>query len=105
MIGLLSIPTWIIHAGSIIEWALAMALFYAVGRRMKNKFLMWMPVAMIPFMFSGFCAFIFHITEDKWNFINELQTYLTFAGSCGFALWAFLLLRSLTVPEKEVKRG
>ncbi len=107
MIGILSIPTWIIHFGSIIEWGLAMSLFYVVGRRLNNVWLMRMPLAMIPFLLSGFCAIFYHMSEDTWDWLNLLQSYLTFAGTCCFALWSFLLMRSLTAkPEqKGVRRG
>lgn len=97
MIGLLSIPNWLIHFSSIIEWAVAMWLFYYLGRRLHNNFLKWMPAVMIPYMLSGWCALIYHMSMDEWAWVNELQTYLTFAGSCCFALWAYLLLRSLKV--------
>ncbi len=105
MIGLLSIPTWIIHFGSVIEWMSAMTLFYFVGRRLHNVWLQRMPLAMIPYLLSGFCALIYHMSYDTWNWINEWQSYLTFLGSCCFALWAFLLLRSITAPQKSQKEG
>ncbi len=107
MLGLLSFPTWLVHIGSITEWLTAMALFYYVGKRMNNVYLRRMPWVMIPYMLSGLCAIIYHISSDTWNWVNEWQTYLTFIGSCCFAAWAFLLLRSLTANKgtKEVKRG
>ena len=107
MIGLLSIPTWIIHFGSVLEWGAAMLLFWVVGRKLNNSWLKRMPLVMIPYMLSGLCAIIYHIGFDEWEWLNELQSYLTFAGSCCFALWAFLLLRSLTARpvKKGVRRG
>ncbi len=113
MIGLLSIPTWIIHISSVIEWGMAMLLFYVVGRRINNVWLRWMPLAMTPYMLSGVCAIIYHISADEWANFNSAQSYLTFAGSCCFALWAFLLFRSVAdaqmtksgAKKKEVRRG
>jgi hypothetical protein len=88
-----------------------MLLFYLIGRKLNNVWLRWMPLAMIPYMLSGLCAIIYHITIDEWKEINVAQSYLTLIGSCCFALWAFLLLRSVTATlktrqtPKEVRRG
>ena len=107
MIGLLSIPTWIVHLSSVIEWSLAMIFFYTIGKRMNNIWFKRMPLVMIPYMLSGFCALIYHVTEDTWIGLNEMQSYLTFLGSCCFAVWAFLFLRSVTATAKSkgVDRG
>ncbi len=106
MIGLLSIPTWIVHLGSVLEWATAMLLFWLAGRKLNNVWLKRMPLAMIPFMLSGWCAIIYHISYDQWDWINQIQAYLTFTGSCCFALWAFLFFRSLTAKlEKKTSRS
>lgn len=114
MIGLLSIPTWIIHISSVLEWGVAMLLFYVVGRKLNNVWLRRMPLAMVPYMLSGVCAIAYHITEDEWDGFNTAQSYLTLAGSTCFAIWAFLLLRSLTEAKakantrtihKEGRRG
>jgi len=114
MIGLLSIPTWIIHLSSVFEWGLAMVFFYLVGRKLDNVWLRRMTLAMLPYMLSGFCALAYHISLDEWTLLETAQSYLTFAGSCCFALWAFLMLRSLTEakaarvkvgPKKEEVQG
>ncbi|HEX2910788.1 MAG TPA: DUF2499 domain-containing protein [Chloroflexia bacterium] len=116
MIGLLSIPTWIIHFSSVIEWALAMLLFWQVGRKLHNIWLQRMSFVMIPYMLSGWCAIIYHMSADEWGWLNDTQAYLTFAGSSCFALWAFLVLRSLTnskalqakhpaAKKEEARRG
>ena len=105
MIGLLSIPTWIIHISSVAEWGLAMWLFWRVGQRLKNVWLRRMTLAMVPYMLSGWCAIVYHISYDEWGWLNDVQAYLTFAGSCCFSLWAFLLLRDLTRRQKAVRRG
>ena len=114
MIGLLSIPTWLIHFGSVLEWGAAMLLFYVVGRKLNNVWLRRMPLAMVPYMLSGLCAIIYHMSADEWEGFNTAQSYLTLTGSSCFALWAFLLLRSLTTAKsgsalqsikKEERRG
>ncbi len=101
MIGLLSIPTWIIHFGSVIEWGVAMALFYMVGRYKGNVWFKQMPLFMLPYGLSGLCAIAFHLTEDTATFFNDAQAYLTLTGSCAFALWAWLLLRDLTKVKAQ----
>ncbi len=104
MIGLLSVPTWIIHIGSIVEWVVAMWLFWKVGRKLNNVWLKRMPLVMLPYGISGLCAIAYHISYDQWDGFSVAQTWLTFFGSCCFALWAFMLLRSLP-PRKPVRKG
>ncbi len=85
-----------------------MVLFWLVGRKMNNVWFKRMPLTMVPYMLSGVCAIIYHISMDEWAWLNDLQSYLTFTGSCCFALWAFLLLRSITARQagqKGVRRG
>lgn len=101
MIGLLSIPTWIIHFGSVIEWGVAMGLFYMVGRYKGNVWFKRMPLFMLPYGLSGLCAIAFHLTEDTATFFNDAQAYLTLTGSCAFAAWAWLLLRDLTKVKAQ----
>lgn len=61
---------------------------------------------MLPYGLSGLCAIAFHISYDTINFFSDAQAYLTFAGSCAFALWAFLILRDLTaqLPQKSAAK-
>ncbi len=105
MIGLLSVPNWIIHISSVLEWALAMWLFWLVGKKTGNIWFKRMALAMLPYMLSGWCAIIYHIGYDEWAWLNDVQAYLTFTGSCCFTLWAFLLLRSVTARQKAVEAG
>ena len=101
---ILSLPTWIIHFGSVAEWGLAMLLFYSVGRKFDNVWLRRFPAFMLPYFVSGICAILFHVTDDTWLFFEVVQKYLTFLGSCCFALWGYMLLRSLTPTPKGRKR-
>lgn len=58
---------------------------------------------MLPYGLSGLCAIAYHISYDTINFFSDVQAYLTFAGSCAFALWAFLMLRDLTARLERQK--
>lgn len=106
MLGLMSVPTWLVHLSGVAEWLLAMLLFWTLGRKLNNVWLKRMPLAMLPYMLSGWCAIAYHITYDSWEGLNVAQGFLTFLGSCCFALWAFLLLRSLpkVSPQRTQKK-
>ncbi len=80
-----------------------MLFFYMVGRKLDSVWLRRMPLAMIPYMLSGVCAIIYHVSADEWAGFNTAQSYLTFTGSCCFALWAFLFLRDLTEKKSRVQ--
>jgi hypothetical protein len=80
-----------------------MLFFYMVGRKLDSVWLRRMPLAMIPYMLSGLCAIIYHVSADEWTGFNTAQSYLTFTGSCCFALWAFLFLRDLTEKKSRAQ--
>ncbi|WP_170270298.1 DUF2499 domain-containing protein [Heliorestis acidaminivorans] len=99
----LSLPTWIVHFASLIEWGIAMLFFYMIGKKSDNIWFRRMPLAMIPYLLSGFFAIFYHLTHDTVQWLSDIQGYLTFLGSLCFALWGYLYLRSLT--GRYVKRG
>ncbi|MCW2277093.1 DUF2499 domain-containing protein [Heliophilum fasciatum] len=105
MLGLLSLPTWIVHIGSIVEWGLAMVLFYRVGQKLNNRMLMLMPWAMVPYLISGFFAIWYHLTLDTLQWLSDAQSYLTLMGSCAFGIWAFFLIRSLPATGVNEAKG
>ncbi|MEN9213791.1 MAG: DUF2499 domain-containing protein [Gloeomargarita sp. DG02_4_bins_56] len=53
----LSFPTWIIHIASVLEWGMAMALFWQYGWRRIT----W---AMIPALGSAVCAITWHFFDN-----------------------------------------
>jgi hypothetical protein len=94
----LSAQTWAVHVSSVAEWALAMRL---VARYAKSgdtdtpgdDLASWrfLPVAMAPFLASGFAACTFHAfyNPPSINALVPLQALLTLLGNAGCAFAAF----------------
>ncbi|CAM9586741.1 unnamed protein product [Discosporangium mesarthrocarpum] len=85
----LSLPTWMVHVSSLIEWLVAMAYVWkyaeAVGMS-EWKGLTW---GMAPLHVSGLCACAFHVfyNSPQLNALVPLQASLTCFGNATMA-WA-----------------
>lgn len=87
----LSVPTWVVHSSSLLEWLVAMKLIWEHAETSGNprwKGLTW---AMIPSHTSGICACTYHFFYNApvVNWIVALQAFLTFAGNTCLALAAY----------------
>ena len=111
----LSAQTWAVHVSSVAEWALAMRL---VARYAKSgdtdtpgdDLASWrfLPVAMAPFLASGFAACAFHAfyNPPSINALVPLQALLTLLGNAGCAAAAFVVFREgVARGEKKKKSG
>jgi hypothetical protein len=85
----LSLPTWMIHIASVLEWGVAMYLFWQYGWRRIT----W---AMIPALGSALCAITWHFFDNDphLDWLVTWQAGLTLVGN--MALWwaAWGLLRA-----------
>lgn len=87
----LSIPTWVVHASSLLEWLVAMKLIYEHSEIADNprwKGLTW---GMVPSHASGLCACTFHLFYNAaaLNWLVFLQSLLTLVGNSTMALAAW----------------
>ena len=57
----LSIPTWMVHASSLLEWLVAMQLIWDHSLVSGNPRWKGLTIAMIPSHTSGLCACTFHL--------------------------------------------
>ena len=90
-INSLSIPTWVVHSSSLLEWLYAMKLAWehaAFSGNPKWRNLTW---AMIPSHTSGICACTYHFFYNTplLSWIVSLQAGLTVAGNTALALAAY----------------
>lgn len=78
----LSLPTWMIHIASVLEWGVAMALFWQYGWRNIT----W---AMIPALGSALCAITWHFFDNDPNleWLVTWQAGLTLVGNIALC-WA-----------------
>lgn len=83
----LSIPTWIIHISSVIEWTLAIWLIWRYGELTQNRAWWIFSLAMLPALISAMCACTWHYFDNNpdLHWLVTLQALSTLIGN--FTLW------------------
>lgn len=92
----LSIPTWVIHVSSLLEWLVAMGLVWRIGLATGNPRWKGMTWAMIPSHASGVAACTYHVfyNSPDLQFVVLLQAALTLLGNVTLAFAAYRLAAS-----------
>ncbi|MEZ2228204.1 MULTISPECIES: DUF2499 domain-containing protein [unclassified Microcoleus] len=98
----LSIPTWIIHISSVVEWIVAIWLIWTYGEVTHNRAWWALSAAMLPALVSAMCACTWHYFDNSpaLEWIVTLQAAMTLIGN--FTLWAaaWWIWRSAQTTEK-----
>ncbi|MEB3178423.1 MAG: DUF2499 domain-containing protein [Nostocaceae cyanobacterium] len=90
----LSIPTWIIHISSVIEWIAAIWLIWTYGELTRNSTWWGLSLAMLPALISAMCACTWHyfdnVTSLEWLVV--VQAAMTLLGNftlmvAGWWIW------------------
>lgn len=92
----LSIPTWIIHISSVIEWIAAIWLIWRFSEVSHNptwRFLSW---AMFPALVSAMCACTWHFFDNapSLEWLVTLQASMTVVGNCTLCAAAWWIWRT-----------
>ncbi len=84
----LSIPTWIIHISSVVEWIVAIWLIWTYGEVTQNRAWWALSAGMLPALVSAMCACTWHYFDNSpaLEWIVTLQAAMTLIGN--FTLWA-----------------
>ncbi len=88
----LSIPTWVVHITSVVEWIVAIVLIWryaAVTQWWAWRALCW---GMLPALVSAMCACTWHFFDNapQLAWLVTLQAAMTVVGNttaCGAAGW------------------
>lgn len=90
----LSIPTWIIHVSSVIEWIAAIWLIWTYGEVSGNRTWYALSFAMLPALVSAMCACTWHYFDNprSLEWLVTLQAAMTVLGNCtlcaaGWWIW------------------
>jgi hypothetical protein len=78
---LLSIPTWLIHLSSMIEWGMAALLLYRYGASLGREDIKTFARLMLPHWAGGWCVIAFHFTGDAVSFWLDASKVVNFVGS------------------------
>jgi hypothetical protein len=92
----LSIPTWIIHVSSVIEWMAAIWFIWRYGEVTQNKAWWGLSVAMLPALVSAMCACTWHYFDNPPSFewMVTLQAAMTVLGNITLCIAAWYIWRS-----------
>ena len=104
----LSIPTWIIHVSSVIEWISAIWLIWTYGEVSHNRAWWALSLAMLPALVSAMCACTWHFFDnpESLEWLVTLQAAMTVVGNFTLLAAAWWIWRSTqsadsNQPSKE----
>ncbi len=99
----LSIPTWIIHVSSVIEWIAAIWLIWKYGEVIDNPAWGALSFAMLPALVSAMCACTWHFFENSKSleWLVTLQASMTVVGNCTLFAAAWWIWRSTKTSENK----
>ncbi|MBE9228106.1 DUF2499 domain-containing protein [Phormidium sp. LEGE 05292] len=92
----LSIPTWIIHFSSVIEWIAAIWLIWTYGEVTKNRAWYALSIGMLPALVSAMCACTWHYFDNpkSLEWLVTLQASTTVLGNFTLLIAGWLIWRS-----------
>lgn len=91
----LSLPTWVIHVSSLVEWLIAMGLAWEYAEVTKRPAWKGLTLGMIPCHASGIAACTFHLfyNAPALNSVVAMQAFLTVVGNTTCALASYRIAK------------
>lgn len=92
----LSIPTWIIHISSVIEWTAAIWLIWIYSEISQNTAWRSLSLAMLPALVSAMCACTWHFFDNApaLEWLVTVQAAMTVVGNVTLCVAAWWIWRS-----------
>ncbi|MEQ8973416.1 MAG: DUF2499 domain-containing protein [Coleofasciculus sp. C1-SOL-03] len=102
----LSVPTWIIHVSSVIEWIAAIWLIWSYGDITGNRYWWALSCAMFPALVGAMCACTWHFFDnpESLDWLVTLQASMTVLGNvtlCTAAWWIWRCSRKSDQPDSS----
>lgn len=101
----LSIPTWIIHIASVLEWITAIGLVWIYADVSQNRIWKGFSLAMLPALVSAICVCTWHFFDNAASlaWLGTVQAIMTLLGNCALMVAAWWLWRgSLRASEPKL---
>ncbi|MEL6222684.1 MAG: DUF2499 domain-containing protein [Cyanobacteria bacterium J06626_14] len=91
----LSIPTWVIHISSVIEWIAAIWFIWLYAEVSQVNAWRYLAIAMLPALVSAMCACTWHFFDNApaLEWLVTLQAVMTVVGNCTLCLAAIAIWR------------
>lgn len=98
----LSLPTWVIHVASVVEWITAMALVWRYGDTPGNSTWKGLSWGMVPLLGGAMCACTWHFfyNAQSLEILVIFQAALTVIGN--FTMW-IAAFRIYQASQKQPK--
>lgn len=100
----LSIPTWMVHVSSVIEWTAAILLIWQYGEVTGRRWWRSLSWAMLPALVSAMCACTWHFFDNATHleWLVVLQAATTVLGNCTMCAAAWWIYRQ-SQTEREAQ--
>jgi hypothetical protein len=97
----LSIPTWIIHISSVIEWMTAIWLIWLYAETSGTLAWRSLSFGMLPALVSAMCACTWHFFDNTptLEWLVTLQAAMTFVGNATMCLAAWHISKQSVVES------
>jgi Protein of unknown function (DUF2499) len=91
----LSLPTWVIHVSSVVEWITAIGLIWVYGDKLDRPYWKSLSWGMLPALVSAMCACTWHFFDNalSLDWLVEVQAATTLIGNSTMALAAWWIWR------------
>ena len=98
----LSIPTWVIHVSSVIEWMTAIWLIWLYAEASGNLAWRNLSFGMLPALVSAMCACTWHFFDNTLalEWLVTLQAAMTVVGNATMCLAAWQISKHSVVNSK-----
>ncbi|PSF35669.1 hypothetical protein C7H19_15630 [Aphanothece hegewaldii CCALA 016] len=98
----LSIPTWMVHVSSVIEWMAAMWFIWTYGEVTGDRSWRILSYGMLPALVSAMCACTWHFFDNdlSLSWLVTVQAAMTVVGNCtmcGAGWWIWRSSRQTSV--------
>lgn len=96
----LSVPTWIIHISSVLEWVAAIWFIWQFAEIKNHQAWRWLSLGMLPALISAMCACTWHFFDnlESLEWLVTLQAATTVIGNCTLCLAAWWIWRNSKAP-------
>ena len=92
---LLSLPNWVIHISSALEWGIAAALLFHYGKITGRREIRLFGLAMLPHWSGSFFVLSYHISGDSIPLLLDMSELINLFGSTALLLATLNLLKSI----------
>lgn len=95
----LSIPTWVIHIISVVEWVAAIGFIWQYAEASQHWAWRTLSFAMLPALVSAMCACTWHFFDNSpsLGWLVILQAAMTVVGNCTACAAAWYVWRQARV--------